>query len=167
MSDDKYDLSGVGKKPDASSVDVHEEVVKKLDSLRKLDEDNPMERAIKFDAVKHNPPKPGYMKVDVFEGRDEDEDRIAISRSKNEAGEYVYIEHDPIFTIDLNTAIAADVAACPSHVMPQLIDEYVQLAMEEKKEYKPEKRKDEFNWWWIVFFLLMTPGILLVIFLFI
>ena len=161
----KYDLSGVDSEPESKKGNRHEEIARRLDNLRKLDEDNPMERAIKFDAVKHNPPKPGYMKVDVFEGEDENGERVAISRSKNEEGEYVYIEHDPIATVDLNTTIRSDVAACPSHVMPQLIDEHVQIALDEKKEHKPEKRKDEFNWWWIVFFLLMTPGILLVILL--
>lgn len=156
----KYNMSSDKDKDEGK--DTHGRAVKKLDELRKLDENNPMERAIKFDMVKKYPPKPGFMKVDVFDGVDSDGNRIAISQSSEKT-----LFHDPIMSIDLNTSIGADVAACPSNVMPMLIDEYVQIAMEEKKDYKPEKPETQFNWWWIVFFLLMIPGIITVILFFV
>ena len=41
--------------------DIHNRAVKNLDKIRQLDENNPMERAIKFDKAKRNPPTPGYI----------------------------------------------------------------------------------------------------------
>lgn len=137
-----------------------------IDTLKKLDEKNPMEQAIKYDAVKSNPPRKGFMKVDVFESTDNDGNPIAVSKSKGFDGKEQEVKHYPIMSVDLNTLIAADIAACPSNVMPMLLDEYQLLAVNEKRKFKPEKRKDEFNWWWIVFFLLMIPGIIFVILLF-
>ena len=147
--------------------DNHDELTSKVDSIiepdstediKHLDESNPMERAIKFDKVKRDPPGPGYMKVELFEEKDENGNRVF---SKDTKG--TEIKHDPMFTVDLKTSIDADINGCPSNVMPMLIDERVQLAMNEKKEFKPEKRRDEFNYWWIVMGLLMVPGIILII----
>lgn len=157
----KYNL----KKPkeENKNVDLHDKAKKHLDALgtRDLDVNNPMERALKLDKVKKNPVKPGYMKIEVYEGEDENGNRVAVSKS--ESNNKVLI-HDPIRTVDLNTSIQADVAACPSNVMPMLIDEYVQMAVSEDKTFKPEKkRRDGFNWWWVVFFLMPLPGILLFI----
>jgi len=162
----KYSLKGGD-----TDKDKHDEMTSKIDSLVKpnsiddikhLDESNPMERAIKFDKVKRDPPSPGYMKVELFEEEDKNGNRIVISKDT----EGTEIKHDPIFTVDLKTSIDADITGCPSNVMPMLIDEAVQLAMNEKKEFKPEKRRDEFNYWWLVMGLLMLPGIILVILLF-
>ena len=144
----------------------HDKVVDKLDAMdmRKLDEDNPMEQAKKFDIVKDNPPKPGFMKVDLVK-TDEDPPKI-FSVSKDENGKEKRIQEDVFFTVDLYSAIQANIAKCPSNVVPMLIDQAQQLVMNEKKEFRPEKRTSEFNWWWIVLGLMMIPGIILVILLF-
>lgn len=152
------------KKYKLSDESNHDTAIKKLDETpdtKKWDESNPLERAKKFQEVKANPPKPGYMEVKVFEGTDDNGNPIVISKSKDKE-----IKHDPFFTIDLNTLITADVAACPSNVVPMLIDQAVQLVMNEKKTFKPEKRKEMFNYWWVVMALLMIPGIILIILLF-
>ena len=127
-----------------------------------------MEQAMKFDEVKKNPPAPDYMKVEVAEEEDDDGNTFIVSESRGRDGEGTpkRIRHDPFFTIDLNTAIMADVAKVPSNVVPMFIDKAQQLVANEKKEFKAEKRKGEFNWWWIVFFLLMIPGIIFVVLLF-
>lgn len=142
---------------------THEEIAKTLDEMdiRKLDEDNPLEQAKKFDRVKENPPKPGYMKVDVVK-TDEDPPQL-YSISTDKKGKEKRIRESPFFTIDLYSAVQANIAKCPSNVVPMLIDQAQQLVMNEKKEFKPEKRTSEFNWWWIVLALMMLPGIILII----
>lgn len=158
MPEKKYDLS---KEPEKTTEEKIDEVL----NTKNLDENNPLERAKKFVEVKKNPPKPDYMKIEVFEGDDNGEP-IVVSKSTDKDDTEVLIEHDPFFTIDLKTLIDADVAACPSNVVPMLIDQAVQLAMNEKITFKPKKRKDEFNWWWVVMGLLMLPGIFLIVILF-
>jgi len=152
--------------------DIAEEVknvddkVDRILDLKKLDEDNPMERAIKFDYLKKNPPKPGYMKVSMHEASDKEGNRFIVSESKQKEG-ILRLVHDPYRIVDLNTSIMADVTRCPSHVMPQLIDEYVQINMQEKGEFKPEKVKEEFRWWWLIILLMLLPSVILVILMFI
>lgn len=137
---------------------------KPIDKIRKLDENNPVERSIKFDNVKKHPAKKGYMKVDLV--KDKDDNIWSVSHGPKGDGPEKRFKEDLFFTVDLNTAILADIAACPSNVVPMLIDQAMQLVMNEKKEFKPEKRSNEFNWWWIVFGLCMLPGIIIVILLF-
>lgn len=161
MTDKKYNLS------DELKEDVYDRAIKKLDSInniRNLDENNPIEHALKFNEVKKNPPKSGYMEVKCYEGKDENDNPIIISESKQEDGTIKKLYHNPFFTVDLNTAIMANIAQAPMNVVPMLIDQGQQLVMNEKKEYKPEKRKDEFNWWWIVFILLIIIGVIPLIF---
>jgi len=161
------------KKYKLSEESEHDKATKKLDEITKIpdtkkwDESNPLERAKKFQQVKANPPEPGYMKVEVFKETDSNGNPIVVSKSTDDKRTVKEVKHNPIFTIDLNTLITADVAACPSNVVPMLIDQAVQLAMNEKKTFKPEKRKEMFNWWWIVMALLMIPGIILIVLLFI
>lgn len=156
----KYDMTSDKDEEDS----VHSRAIKKIDELRQLDESNPLERAVKFNMVRKHPPKPDFMKIDVSEGEDENGNRIAVSESKGFKGKVKRIIHPPFMSINLNTLIAADVAACPSNIMPMLIHKYVQVDRDERKIMKPkDKRRDEFNWWWIVFFLLMIPGILVII----
>ena len=158
---------------DSSPVqDRVEDTRKKVDALlgvKRLDEQNPMEQAIKFDLVKQHPPEAGTMKVHMYEKQRDGELPTVVSEAvdKTVPVHEPLIEQDVFFTIDLNTLIQADVAACPSNVMPMLIDEYVGMALAEKKAYEPEKRKrDEFNWWWIIFILMPIPAIILIIFSF-
>lgn len=152
--------------------DIKEEVGKiddKVDrvlDLKKLDEDNPMERAIKFDYLKKNPPTPGYMKVSMHEAFTKEGEGFVISESEQKEG-ILRLVHDPYRIVDLNTSIMADVTRCPSHVIPQLIDEFVQINMQEKHEFKPEKVKEEFKWWWLIILLMMLPGIILIVLMFI
>ena len=145
--------------------DIEESIETKIDriiDIKKLDEDNPMERAIKFDYVKKNPPKPGYMDVKMYNAVSEDGNSFIVSES-GQKSKTLRMLHDPFRIVDLNTSIMADVTRCPSHVMPQLIDEFVQINMAEKKEFKPEPAKEEFKWWWVIILLMMVPGILLLI----
>jgi len=150
---------------DKSKPTNHDDIAKTLDNMdvRKLDEDNPMEQAQKFDRVKNNPPEPGYMKVELVK-TDEDPPNI-FSVSKQQDGTTKRIKEDPFYTIDLYGAVMANIAKCPSNVVPMLIDQAQQLVMNEKKEFKPEKRTSEFNWWWIVLALMMLPGVILIILL--
>jgi len=156
----KYDLGSDKEKS------IEDKVDKFLDT-KKLDESNPLERAKKFSKVKENPPAKEYMKVDLIK-EIEDGKEVIYSRSKGPDGksEEKKSKENIFYTIDLNTLILADIAACPSNTIPMLIDQAVQLAMNERKAFKVEKRKEGFNYWWIVLGLLMLPGIILVILLF-
>lgn len=136
-------------KYDLEPEDKHKKIAEELDRIRDLDEKNPLEQAMKFNAVKKNPPKKGFMEVQL------------VSKSKD--GEYA---EDPYYIIDLNTAIMANVAACPSNVIPMLIDQAQRLAVDKMKTFKPEKRGNEFNWWWIVLAIILIPGIITVILMF-
>jgi len=144
----------------------HEDIIKKLDAMdiRHLEESNPLEQAKKFDIVKENPPEPGFMKVDLVK-TDEDPPQV-FSISKNEEGIEKRIKEDVFFTVDLYSAVQANIAKCPSNVVPMLIDQAQQLVMNEKKEFRPEKRGSEFNYWWIILGLMMIPGIILIVLLF-
>ena len=137
----------------------HKDAADFLDKIQKLDELNPMEQAIKYKAVKRNPPEPGYMQVDVF--KVEGEDKVVSKSTKKN------LEEDPFFSVDLNTAIMANIAACPSNVIPMLIEQARHLSWEKVKTFKPEKRGFDFNWWWIVFILLVIAPVVVVIFSFI
>ena len=164
----KYSLP----KENSSVHDRVEDTRKKVDALlgvKRLDEQNPMEQAIKFDLVKQHPPEAGTMKVQMYEKERDGELPTVVSEAidKTIPAHETQIKQDVFFSIDLNTLIQADVAACPSNVMPMLIDEYVGMALAEKKAYEPEKRKrDEFNWWWLVFAAIPIPAIILIIFTF-
>lgn len=163
QQDDKYNLTD-----DENSIDIHDDIADKIDKMnidqiRNLDQNNPMEHAIKYDMVKHHMPKPDYMKVEVHEEQDDKTGEIypvSESEHKDEKGNIVIkkIRHFPFFVIDLNTAIAANVAQVPMNVVPNLIDMAQDIVWEEKKAYKPEKRKEEFNYWWIIFILLIISG---------
>ena len=145
--------------------DPHDRAKKHLDSIdeiKKLDENNPLERAEKFKKVKQNPPQPGYMKVDFYETTNENGEPTIMTKGGGKT-----FTHDPFFSIDLNTLIEADVAAVPSNVVPMLIDQNVQLALDERSLFRREdKQKDQFKYWWILLLILLLPGLILMILMF-
>jgi hypothetical protein len=155
----KYDAVEEEEAKDA--IDDIKKHLEELNEIKQLDEQNPLEQAIKYKAVKQNPPEPDYMKVECFEEKDADGKPIVISKSEKK--EYT---HSPFFVIDLNKALLADITACPSSVGPMLIDMSQKLVELKKKAFKSEVRKSEFNWWWIVLMILLIPGIITVILMF-
>jgi len=159
----KYDDVVDDKKP-VSKKDIGSYVDELIRKSEKLDETNPLERSKKFKLLKQNIPDPGIMKVDCYEVKDEYGVPKVISISKDFNGKIQKIPIDPFFTVDLNALLQADITSCPSSVMPMMIDEHVQIALAENKDWKPEKVKKEFNWWWLLFFLLPVPAILLWLF---
>jgi len=162
----RYDLSEDADKKE-SEYDEKSKDIDKFIEIKQLDEENPMERARKYDMVKQDPPKEGFMQVDMHVGEvvnDEgDTEQFVVSKSTNENDKEIVLVHEPFRVVDLNTTIRADIARCPSHVGPMLIEKYVQVNMAEKEKFKPEKRKDEFKWIWVVLGLMMLPGIILVV----
>ena len=132
--------------------------------IKKLDENNPSENAMRFNIIKKNPPKPGYMEVEYFKAKDENGQEVCVTESRDKTGKLKRILTDPIMAIDLNILISHNIAACPNNVIPMLIDKSVQTALEEKEVFKAEKRRKDFNWWWIVFLLIPIPAVLFWIF---
>ena len=167
----KYDISedDDSKKTNTKTSEDVERFIDNLDKIKDLDEKNPLEQAMKFNAIKQNPPEPGYMEVRMFKDKDEKDRPVFVSESDHidDDGKKVLkqLRHDPSFVIDLNSALMANVAACPSNVIPMLIDEAQRLAVDKMKTFKPEKRRSEFSWWWIVLAVLLIPGILTVVFM--
>jgi len=153
------------KKEDEDKSSLDEQHKKTLEEIRRLDKLNPMEQASKYKAIKDNPPKPGYMKVELFEEKGPNEEPVIVSKSGNDGKEKKF-KHSPFFAVDLNTLIQANIAAVPSNVVPQLIDQAQRLAVEKKLTFKPEKRMKEFNYWWIVFILCIVAPIIPLIFIF-
>jgi hypothetical protein len=133
---------------------AYEKAVRKAEELRKLDERNPMEQANKFDEVRRNPPKQGYMRVECHEAIDENGDRWVTSCSVDGPDSVKWIKHEAFFVTDLYNAIAANVAGCPINVGPMLLDQGMKLVDMENKKFKPEKRKDE-NMFMVVFIIAM------------
>jgi hypothetical protein len=148
----KYDLSPVKK---TKSV---EEQVDEVLGFKKLDESNPLERAEKFEMVKANPVKKDYMKIELRESASPDGSMKIVSKS--EAGAY---PENPFFTIDLNTLITGHINACPSNVVPMLIEQAKQMVRKEKV-FRHEKRDKEFPWGWVIIGLSFVPAIILLIF---
>jgi len=168
----KYDITDVDKKTDELFKEKDaQEFIESLDKIKELDEQNPSEQAIKYKAVKQNPPKPGYMEVKMHKDKDEKQKDIIVSESdvlddNGEPTEKVKrFKHDPFFTVDLNKLLMADIAACPSSVGPMLIDMAQKVVELKKTGFGIHSRRAEFNWWWIVFALLLIPGIIAVILL--
>jgi len=137
--DDEEDKT---KTKSTSSRDAVDRALAKADELRKLDEHNPLEQAMKFEEIRKNPPKPGFMKVEAYEAEDDNGNACIVSKSETPDG-IKWIKHHPFFITDLHTAISANIAACPSNVGPMLLDQGMKLADLEKGTFKPKKRKDE------------------------
>jgi len=173
----KYDIDEIDKKTtnvadNKSSKDI-EEFIDRLNQVKELDEQNPLEQAIKYRAVKQNPPKPGYMEIGLYKDTDKDGQDIVVSQSEilddngKPIGEFKRYKHDPFYTVDLNKLIQADITACPSSVGPMLIDMATKKESLKKKAFTTEpKRGTEFNYWWIAFVLLLVPGIITIIMMF-
>ena len=82
-----------------------------------------MDRVKLAHEIRTNPPKPGYMKVDVPPG---------------------------IYSIDLNVdAHWWFHHVCT--VFPFLIDQAVRTHVDIRDSFKPEKRKLDFEYWWLLF----------------
>jgi len=142
-----------------------------LDRIKELDEQNPLEQAVKYRAIKQNPPEQGYMEVRLFKDKDKKGNPVVVSESDipdddgNPSGEVKQYRHDPFFTVDLSKQLNGDITSCPSSVGPMLIDMAQKLVETKKGAFKQDKRRSEFNWWWIVLAVLLIPGILTVVFM--
>ena len=128
------------------SVDMHDIIARKVDkftinTFRNLDKENPLENEKMFNVVKKHMPKPGYMEVTAHEEHDPETGEIFVvseSEHKNDKGETKTkrIRHDPFFRVDLNTAIAANIAQAPMNIVPMIIDKAQDIVWEEKKAFR-------------------------------
>jgi len=148
---------------DYSKDELMDDIKDHLDSIRKLDENNPHEQAKKFNEVKQNPPDPDFMKIELFKERDEQGQDVVVSESKQFDGTVKRLRHPPIMEFSPYVGFMANIAKCPMNVGDMLIDQAMNMVYEEKKAFKPEKRQNEFNYWWIVFIaLLAIPAVFVV-----
>lgn len=135
--------------------------VDKLLRMKELDENNPLERAEKFNMIKQHPVKPGYMEIRCYEvGKDDNGDPIVWSVSKQEDGTIKKVEHGPFMVVDPHMLYASNIAQCPMNVVPMLIDQAEQQVELRKDTFiRKKEKRGEFDWWWIVFILLIIAGI--------
>jgi len=161
---DSYEYN---KDSDENKDDAHKRAVEEIDrhvkhlsrDIRELNESNPHEQAIKFNEIKKNPPDIDFMKVECFHGKDKDGGDVVCSRSINLSnGETRWVEHNPFFVFSPYIGFQANIAKAPLHSMDMLLDEAMNMVNEEKKAFKPEKRKDENNLGWIIFVVLCVLG---------
>lgn len=161
------------------------------EKLIEEEEKRKQEETIHILDIAKNPPKPDYMKAELrgaeLKTKDEDGDDVTIpvvvlpldrkgttqdaselpgiptdtTVFVNANGDTVQV-YDPIFDINLKQQFDAQVSDCASTIFPMLMDEYVQLALDEKKAWTPEKRKEEFKWWWVLILLLVIIPMLLI-----
>jgi len=159
----KDDLSFNGSFDDTEEKGDHERAVDTLDDLlgmKKLDENNPLERSEKFNMVRKHPVKPGYMEVKGYEVKNKDGDSVVVTVSKRENGSFKIVEHDPFMVVDPYMLFAGNIAQCPMNVVPMLIDQAEQQVELRKDTFiKKKEKRGEFNWWWIVFLILILVGI--------
>lgn len=145
------------KKEDDSSEEVLDDIRKHLKQVRQLNEANPHEQALKFEEIRKNPPSSDFMKVELIEKTIDDEPRI-FSRSKQFDGSTKEIEEDPFFLFSPYIGYQSNIAKAPLNVMDVLLDETELIAVEERKAFKPEKRKDDKQWGWVLFVILAIVG---------
>jgi hypothetical protein len=168
------------KKPEESIDDQVERKLVELEQRRKSTED------VHILDIAKNPPEPGYMRVElkkaVVTTRDEDDKEIKVHAlgmpliekiddhmpPKDDPTIFVNINgdsvqlYDTIFDVDLKQMAEGQVSDCASTIFPMLMDEYVQLALDEKKARQPEKRKEEFKWWWVIVLIMIIIPIILI-----
>jgi len=163
--------------------DLHKEIDKKI-----AEQDNKPEE-LNIEHFKENMPEPGYMKTTlnaaVVKGTDEsgeaheekcvafevdlkDKDADFMEITYDDTGNPVLkpngrkvIIFDPVFSMDLHEHAEGQISDCASTVFPQIADEMVQLALDEKRQRSPELRKPLFNYWWIILLLCMIPVIVI------
>lgn len=118
--------------------DVEKNVDELLADLKKEEEEKkePAASRIRFaDNIRKNPPKPGYMKVEV---------------------------PPAIYSIDLNTdAHWWFTRACT--VFPLLLDQAKRTHIDLKDSFRAEKRRLDFQYWWIIFLAIGMIGALVLL----
>ena len=122
---------------DPIKLDVEKNVDKLLDEMKKQEQEKkePTASRIKFaDNIRKNPPKPGYMKVEV---------------------------EPKIYAIDLNTD-AHWWFTRSSTVFPLLLDQVKRTHMDLKDSFRVEKRRLDFQYWWVIFLAAGMIGVLFI-----
>lgn len=144
---------------------------KEVDALiKKGDASSPEEQARRFEEVSRDPPMKGYGKCTLYHAEDNNgnvclamptDDGEATGKFAGGNEEFKVTLYDPLFEIDLFELFQGQLAETPINTIPNLIDEKVQIEMNEKQVWKPEKvKKDWTQWWWIIVAVSFIPMIL-------
>ena len=149
LNDDTPKVEGVEEKVDNLFRNSEE-----LEKFKKLDDSNPLEKAKKFLTVKNNPPKPGYMKVELFE---DGKGGVVSKSDKNEFRE------NPFFVVDPYMLFQGNIAGSPINAVSNLL-EMTKEVVRKEKVFNKEDRVKEFPWGWIIILLSFVPGIVLLLF---
>jgi len=165
-----FDLDDKSKE---EPVDEHDKIAKRIDDIiehRKGSSSSAEEQARRYEEVLNNPPEPGYDELEYFEAVDDDgnmhtalvdpDDGDTIAKTKDGEEDKVHLL-EPLLVLDLYTLFSGQLAEASMDVVPMLMDEKVQIEMNERKEYKPEKpKKDLSNWYWVLYVIIFVPMII-------
>jgi hypothetical protein len=173
------------------NIDDITDIEKKVDEKFKEEKEKKQED-ISIEDLTENIPLPGYMKTDlkaaVVKGKDEtgithEEQCVTFEVNPDDKNaDFAEIEYkdgktelkkdgrkliiyDPIFSMDLKEHAEGQISDCASTVFPQIADEMVQLALDEKRQRGPELRKPLFNYWWLILLGIMIPVIIITVML--
>lgn len=163
--------------------DIHREIDEKINQQVKNQQE-----PINIEDLKENLPEPGYMKTELnaaivkgknIAGENIEERCVSFEVLKDDKdADFMEIEYDadgkpklkpdgrkviifdPVFTMDLREHAECQISDCASTVFPQIADEMVQLALDEKHQRGPEQRKPLFNYWWLILLMIMIPVII-------
>lgn len=154
--------------------DEHDSIEDKVDSmleLRKGSSSSSEEQARRYEEVLNDPPETDYGETKLYKAEDENGNITCAlvdpvngeTTAKDEKGNEVKVSLlDPLLILDLHALFEGQLAEASMDVIPNLMDEKVQIEMNEKKEYKPEKAKrDLSDWYWVLYAVMFIPLIVI------
>ena len=148
---------------------VHSRAVENIDKIIGSSSSSE-EQARRYEEVLNNPPDKDFNKVEVYKAEDEDgnlccaivdpENGKATARIDGEDVKVTLI--NPLIKFDLFDLFEGQLSEASIDVVPHIMDEKVQIEMNERKEYKPEKaKKDLSNYYWVLYLLMFLPMIII------
>lgn len=160
-----------GKETPEKKEEKKEDVEKKVDAvIEPKDPSSPEELARRYEEVLLDPPVKDYGKVELYRAEDKEGNTCLampvedgeVTGEFEDGSEVKVTLYEPLFEIDLYTLYQGQLSETPINVIPNLIDEKVQIELGEKQIYKPEKvKKDWTQWYWIIVAASFIPMIII------
>ncbi len=162
-----FNLGDSKEKPSVSD-DEHKKAVEHLDKIMGSSSSSE-EQSRRYEEVLNDPPEKGFNEVEVYKAMDSDDNLCgaikdpegdAIAKIDGEDVKVTLIE--PLIKFDLFELFEGQLSEASIDVVPHLMDEKVQIEMNERKEYKPEKaKKDLSNYYWVLYLVMFLPMIII------
>lgn len=163
-----FNLEKTNDKPKEEE-DGHSKAVAKLDAIMGSSSSSD-EQTRRYEEVLNNPPEKGKNEVEVYKAIDEDGNLYNAIVNPDDGDVAAKIDGkdvkvtliDPLIKFDLFELFEGQLSEASIDVVPHLMSEKVQIEMDERKEYKPEKaKKDLSNYYWVLYLLMFLPMIII------